>query len=122
MKYLKEINNLRDQDSIEIGSKLFLSDKNTINKKISEIVEDKGVSKLISEDKKTYGPIIIEQNELDEIGNRKILNAVNQNNKKLIISVRCDTKDLDVRIPNRKWRGWKPAKEEFEKNLINDFC
>jgi hypothetical protein len=27
-----------------------------------------------------------------------------------------------VRIPGRKWMGSKPAKEEFENNLINDFC
>ena len=56
------------------------------------------------------------------VRDRKILNAVNQNNKNLILSVRCETKDLDVRILGRKWRGWQPAKEEFEKNLINDFC
>ena len=30
--------------------------------------------------------------------------------------------ELDVRIPGRKWMGSKPAKEEFENNLINDFC
>ena len=34
----------------------------------------------------------------------------------------CSTKDLDVRVPGRKWRGWIPAKEKFEKDLINDFC
>ena len=50
------------------------------------------------------------------------MNALNQNNKKVIISIKCATKDLDVRIPGRKWRGWIQAKEEFEKNLINDFC
>ena len=31
-------------------------------------------------------------------------------------------KELDVRIPGRKWMGSKPAKEEFENNLVNDFC
>ena len=52
----------------------------------------------------------------------KILNVINQKNKKLILSVNCDTDELDVRIPGRKWRGGEPAKEEFEKKLINDFC
>ena len=85
-------------------------------------VKNGGVNKLISEDKKTYGPIKISQNEIREVSNRKILNALNQNKKKIIIALRCETKDLDVRIPGRKWRGWIPAKEEFEKNLINDFC
>ena len=122
LKYLIEINNLKDQDSIEVGSKLLLREKNTINEKISSATENDVVNKLISEENKKYGPITIEQNKLKELNNRKIINALNQNNKKLIIALRCETKDLDVRIPGRKWRGWMPAKEEFEKNLITDFC
>ena len=51
-----------------------------------------------------------------------MLNVLNQENKKLIISINCDNNELDVRIPGRKWMGSKPAKEEFENNLINDFC
>ena len=58
----------------------------------------------------------------EKIKGLKILNVLNQKNKKLILSVNCDTNELDVRIPGRKWRGGEPAKEEFEKNLINDFC
>ena len=122
LKYLIEINNLKDQDSIEAESKLFLSKENIINQKISSIAKNEGVNKLISEDNKTYGPLTIEQNKLKELSDRKILNAFNQNKKKIFISLRCETKDLDVRIPGRKWRGWMPAKEEFEKNLLNDFC
>ena len=53
---------------------------------------------------------------------KKLLNALNQENKKLIISINCTKNELDVRIPGRKWMGGKPAKEEFEKNLINDYC
>ena len=53
---------------------------------------------------------------------RKVLNVLNQENKKLFLSINCDTNELDVRIPGRKWTGSKPAKEEFENNLINDFC
>ena len=62
------------------------------------------------------------ESELEKVNGRKILNALNQNNKKVIISIKCKTKVIDVRIPGRKWRGWLPAKEEFEENLINDFC
>ena len=51
-----------------------------------------------------------------------MLNVLNQENKKLILSINCDTDELDVRIPGRKWMGSKPVKEEFENNLINDFC
>ena len=122
LKYLIEINNLKDQDSIEVGSKLILREKNTINQKISTVSKNEENNKLISEDNKTYGPLTIEQNKLKELNDRKILNALNQKKKKIIIALRCETKDLDVRIPGRKWRGWMPAKEEFEKNLLNDFC
>ena len=80
------------------------------------------INQSIIKENKTYGPLITQQNELEEVSGRKILNAINQNNKKVFISIKCETKDLDVRIPGRKWRGWIPAKEDFEKNLINDFC
>ncbi len=119
---LIEINNLTNPDSLEVGSKIFLKDKNKINSEASKLIKSKEVNQLIIEDRKTYGPITIQKNALEEQNNRKVLNALNQNNKKLIISIKCETKDLDVRIPGRKWRGWMPAQEVFEKNLINDFC
>ena len=121
LKYLIKINNLQDQDSIEVGSKVFLSEKNN-NNKFSRVDINDGIDDLIIEDTKTYGLITIKQNKVEELNDRKILNALNQNKKKLIISLRCETKDLDVRIPGRKWRGWMPAEEEFEKNILNDFC
>ena len=93
-----------------------------INLKPYNLVKEEGVNKLTNENYKTYGPLTIQQNEFEKVNGRKILNALNQNNKKVIISVRCKTKVIDVRIPGRKWRGWIPAEEEFEKNLIKDFC
>ena len=122
LKYLVEINNLKDQDSIKVGSKLILSEKNTIKQKLSTVAKNDEINKLINKDNQTYGPLTIEQNKLKEFNNRKILNALNQKKKKIIIALRCETKDLDVRVPGRKWRGWMPAKEEFEKNLLNNFC
>ena len=122
LKNLIEINNLEDKDSIEVGSKLFLRDKNNINQEINKIVKVGGVNKLKSKEYKIYGPLSTQQNELEEVSGRKIINALNQNKKKIIIALKCETKDLDVRIPGRKWSGWVPAKEEFEKNLLYDFC
>ena len=72
--------------------------------------------------KKIYGPIIIQSKTYEDIKGRKVLNVLNQENKKLILSINCEIDELDVRRPGRKWMGSKPAKEEFEKNLINDFC
>ena len=121
-KELIEINNLKNPDSLEVGSKLFLREKNINNQEVNTSLKEEKINQFISKESKKYGPLTTQQTELEEGSGRKFLNALNQNNKKVIISIKCATKDLDVRIPGRKWRGWIQAKEEFEKNLINDFC
>ena len=119
---LIEINNLNNPDSIKVGQKLIIRKKDTINSKNYETTENKKNNDLLELDKKIYGPIIIQSKSYKDIKGRKVLNVLNQENKKLILSINCDTNELDVRIPGRKWMGIKPAKEEFENNLINDFC
>ncbi len=119
---LKEINNLNNPDSIKVGQKLIIKKKNTINSENHEITENKKNNNLLELDKKIYGPVIIQSKSYKDIKGRKVLNVINQENKKLILSINCNTNELDVRIPGRKWMGSKPAKEEFENNLINDFC
>ena len=121
-KELIKINNLKNPDSIEVGSKLILRKNNINNQTVTTSIKEEKINQFISKKSKKYGPLTTQQTELEEVSGRKILNALNQNNKKVIISIKCETKDLDVRIPGRKWRGWIPAKEQFEKNLINDFC
>ena len=118
---LIEINNLNNPDSIKVGQKLIIRKKNTINSDNYEITENKN-NNLLELDKRIYGPLIIQSKSYKDIKGRKVLNVLNQENKKLILSINCDTNELDVRIPGRKWMGSKPAKEEFENNLINDFC
>ena len=119
---LKEINNLKNPDSIKVGQKLIIRKKKTINSENHETTENKKNNDLLELDKKIYGPIIIQNKSYKDIKGRKVFNVLNQENKKLILSINCDTNELDVRIPGRKWMGSKPAKEEFENNLINDFC
>ncbi len=121
-KELIKINNLKNPDSLEVDAKLFLSEKNINNQEVNTSLKEEKINQFIIKKSKKYGPLTTQQTELEEVSGRKILNALNQNNKKVIISIKCETKDLDVRIPGRKWRGWIPAKEKFEKNLINDFC
>ena len=119
---LIEINNLNNPDSIKVGQKLIIRKKNTINSENYETTENKKNNDLLELDKKIYGPIIIQNKSYEKIKSRKVLSVLNQENKKLFLSINCDTNELDVRIPGRKWRGGEPPKEEFEKNLINDFC
>ena len=119
---LIEINNLNNPDSIKVGQKLIIRKKNTINSENYERTEKRKNNDLIELDKKTYGPIVIQSKSNNNFEGRKVLNVLNQENKKLILLINCDTDELDVRIPGRKWMGSKPAREEFENNLINDFC
>ena len=119
---LIEINNLNNPDSIKVGQKIIIEKKNTINSENYETIENKKNDDLLEFDKKIYGPIIIQSKSYKNIKGRKVLNVLNQENKKLILSINCDTNELDLRIPGRKWMGSKPVKEEFENNLINDFC
>ena len=120
--YLIEINNLNNPDSLEVGQKLFLSKNKEINSENYQIIKNKKNKKSLQLNNKVYGPIIIQNVSFKEVKSRKVLNVINKENKKLILSINCDANEIDVRIPGRKWRGAEPAKEEFEKNLINDFC
>ena len=119
--YIVEINNLKNPDSIKVGQKIFLNKYKPISSENYQLIRSKKNNELELE-KIIYGPIVIGNKSYQKIKGRKVLNVLNQENKKLILAINCDTNELDVRIPGRKWRGGKPAKEEFEKNLINDFC
>ena len=122
LDYLIEINNLKNPDSIKVGEKLFLNKNNQISSENYQNNKKNGTNELVELKKQIYGPIIIQSKSHEKIKGRKTLNVLNKENKKLILSINCDTNELDVRVPGRKWRGAEPAKEEFEKNLINDFC
>ena len=122
LEYLIEINKLKNPDSIKVGQKLFLSKNKRTSSGDYQIIKNKKNNELIKLDKQIYGPIIIQSKSFQKIKGRKILNVLNQENKKLILSINCEANELDVRIPGRKWRGEEPAKGGFEENLINDFC
>ena len=119
---LIEINNLNNPDSIKVGQKLIIRKKNIINSENHETTENKKNNELLELDKKIYGPLTIQSNPYEKNKEIKVLNVLNQENKKLILSINCNTNELDVRIPGRKWMGSKPAQQKFENDLINDFC
>jgi len=122
VKNLIEINNLKNPDSIKVGQKLLLSKNKPISSENYQIIKNKKNNVLFELGKQIYGPIVIQNKSYKKIKSRKVLNVINQENKKLILSINCDTNELDVRIPGRKWKGGEPPREEFEENLINDFC
>ena len=120
--YLIKINDLNNPDSIKVGEKLLLSKENLIDSKNKLLEKVTDSDQLIVIDRKVYGPLTIQSKQIKKLNGRLILDVTNQKNKKLFLSLSCKKKEIDVRIPGRKWRGWKPAKEEFEKSMINDFC
>ena len=121
-RYLIEINNLKNPNSIKVGEKILLSKNNPSNLENRQIIKNNKNSELFESNRQVYGPIIIQSKSNVNNKDRKVLNVLNQENKKLILSINCKKNELDVRIPGRKWMGAKPTKEEFEKDLINDFC
>ena len=120
--YLLEINNLKNPDSIKVGEKILLSKKNPSNLENPQIINNKKNNELFELDKQIYGPIVVKSKSYENNKDRKVLNVTNQENQNLILSISCEKNELDLKIPGKKWMGAKPAKEEFEKDLINDFC
>ena len=118
--YLLEINNLKNPNSLKVGEKILLTKNNPNISKNDQT--NKNNNELLESEKLIYGPLTIENKSFKKFNGKRILNVLNQENKKLILSINCDKNELDIRVPGRKWMGGEPAKEEFEKNLINDFC
>ena len=88
--YLIEINNLNNPDSIKVGEKIFLSKNNPISSENPQIIKNKKNNESLELSKKVYGPLIIQSKSYSNIKSRKILNVVNQDNKKLILLINCD--------------------------------
>ena len=118
--YLLEINNLKNPDSLKVGQKILLTKNNPTASENDQT--NKNNNELQEPEKLIYGPLTVENKSFKKFKGKTILNVLNQENKKLILSINCDKNELDIRVPGRKWMGGEPAKEEFEKNLINDFC
>ena len=119
---LVEINDIENQNILEVGTKLKLKQETSIKKDypINEPPTQKGKEKII---KNKYGPLVIEnENTNIEKRERKFLKATHKNGKKFILHINCEKKEINLRGIGRKWKGWMPAREKFEDELLNDFC
>ena len=118
---LVEINGIENQNILKIGAKLKLKEEiYTIKDSPKNEPPDLLVIDKLTKNK--YGPLLIEEDKTN-INKRKIfLNAIHDNGKKFILQINCEKKEINVRGIGRKWKGWMPAREEFEDKLINDFC
>ena len=118
---LIEINGIKNQNILEVGTKIKLKEEiptNTdypINEPIDLIVKDKLI-------KNKYGPLIIEYDKTNTKKRKKFLNGTHKNGKKFILQLNCENKEINVRGIGRQWKGWMPAREKFENELLNNFC
>ena len=119
---LVEINGIEDQDIIEVGTILKLKEeisthKDSTNNEPALLIR---IDKLL---KNKYGPLAIEYDSTNvEKRKKNFLKATHENGKKFILRINCEKKEINVRGIGRKWKGWMPAREKFEDELLNDFC
>jgi len=118
---LIEINGIENQNILEIGTKLKLKEEisSNIDSPINELQNVIEIDKLI---KNSYGPLVIEYDKTNIEKRKNFLKATHKNGKKFILHINCEKKEINVRGIGRKWKGWMPAKEKFEDELLNDFC
>tara|TARA_B100000212_G_scaffold65266_1_gene45202 strand:+ start:210 stop:965 length:756 start_codon:yes stop_codon:yes gene_type:complete len=118
---LLEINRIKNQNILDVGTKLKLKEEISTNK-------DSSINKppnLIGTDKQIknkYGPLVIEYDKINTEKRKKFLKATHNNGKKFILQINCEKKEINVRGIGRKWKGWMTARETFEVELLNDFC
>ena len=128
-----KLNNLKDQNYIFIGQNLIISESNKNNLLHSDLnnYHIVKIGENLTEISSKYNlkiEYLLEINNLKnpdsiKVGEKILLSKnipSNSENPQIIKNKKKN--ELDVRIPGKKWMGAKPAKEEFEKDLLNDFC
>jgi len=113
---LVKINGIENQDILKVGTKLKLKEKIFMQ---NESQDQIGIDKINNK----YGPLLIEYDKTNIKKRKKnFLKASHKNGKKFILHINCEKKEINVRGIGRKWKGWMSAREEFEVELLNDFC
>ena len=120
IKDLINLNKIDNPDNIDVGTNLLLINPSKVIKQKGLAISNISNRNLL--DLKKYGPLTLESTEFKIVGGRKTLNVIYKNKTKLILSLNCESKEIDVRKKGRKWKGWIPVRENFEERLMNDFC
>ena len=118
---LIEINSIVNQDILKVGTKLKIKEEISENKD-SLLNAPTDQIEIYNQTKRyNYGPLVIKSYRTNK-ESEKILEVTHKNGKNFILHIKCDKKEINVRGIGRKWKGWMPAKEKFEEELLNDFC
>ena len=122
LSQLVEINNIDNQDILIVGTKLKLTEDVYVKEEtpIISLKNQTDPDKLLK--KNRYGPLLISSERTNIQKRKKLLDVTHENGKRLILKLNCNKKEINVRGIGRKWKGWMPARETFENELLNDFC
>ncbi len=115
---LLKINTIPNPDKISTGTKLNLS-PSEINK--GNLSSTKKVAYVGPEWRK-YGPLKVNWLKWKEMGGSYVTTSINSQEKSFYIALNCNFKKINFTGKNGDWRTWLSPLDNFEHNLINDFC
>ncbi len=70
---------------------------------------------------KSYGPLVVDINNIVTKDSNLILPAVNLSGKPLFLAISCSKLKINVKT-QLNWKGWIDSTSSFETNLLNDLC
>ena len=122
IKDLIEFNNIENPNSLIAGKKIILKrDYIEINgtnniELLSQAESLNNIENFI------YGPLRVLPDSLMIKNNKVLLNAIHKNGKELVIALKCEMEEIDVRKKGHKLQGWQKAEKDFEIKLLQDYC
>ena len=69
-----------------------------------------------------YGPLKVDWSGWRYLQGNYITKIKNKKGQSLFLAVNCEERRMNHTLKNGKWRNWFFLKNDFEHNLINDFC
>ena len=100
------INKIDDEEDIEVGTKL----------KIREVQEDSNKAWVV------YGPLNVNWSDWRYLKGSYITKVKNKKGRSFFLAVNCEKRRMNHTLKNGKWINWFFPKNDFEHDLINDFC
>ena len=70
---------------------------------------------------KSYGPLIIDANNLGTESGILFIPMINEDKKPLFLAINCKESVFNVK-DNKEWSGWFKPFFTYELNILFDFC
>tara|TARA_Y100001968_G_scaffold245934_1_gene230120 strand:- start:368 stop:1228 length:861 start_codon:yes stop_codon:yes gene_type:complete len=111
---IAKLHNIEKKEIVNLNklSNLIKINPNT-KLKIREIVSNRWVK---------YGPLTIDSSDWTYLNGNYITRAKNKKNKPFFIAINCERRTLNNTLKKFNWKSWNFPENDFEFNLIQDFC